>query len=165
MLGFGIMSVRAGSFAFGTPILWVLGCAVVLPSPLLIRFVIAEALNDRMLHDTYFVVGPSPWALELAAIFGFFAAWYYLFPKVSGYAYSALLGKVHFWLSFIGFITMFVAQVMLLLAIVGRVEDASDPLRRWNLTSSIGGDVFAAGFLVFFANMALSLVRKQPAAE
>jgi cytochrome c oxidase subunit 1 len=146
----------------------VLGCIVVLVSPSLIRFVIAEALSDRILHeyhDTYVVVGRSWWALELAAIFGFFAAWYYLFPKVSGYAYSDRLGKVHFWLSFIGFITMFVPQVILVAAIVGRVEDASDPFRHSNLTSSIGGYFFAAGFLVFFANMALSLLRRRRAAE
>ena len=102
-------------------------CTVVLVSPL-IRFVIAEAYNERALQDTYVVGSPARWTIELAAIFGCFAAWYYLFPKVSGYAYSDLLGKVHFWLSFSGFIAMFVPQVIVLAVIVGRVEDASSPL-------------------------------------
>jgi len=105
----------------------VLGCTVVLVSPL-IRFVIAEAYNERALQDTYVVGSPARWTIELAAIFGCVAAWYYLFPKVSGYAYSDLLGKVHFWLSFSGFIAMFVPQVIVLAVIVGRVEDASSPL-------------------------------------
>jgi len=120
----GIMSVRAGPFAFATPILWVLGCTVVLVSPL-IRFAIAQSYNERVLQDTYVVASPARRTIELAAIFGCFATWYYLF---SGYAYSDLLGKVHFWLSFSGFIAMFVPQVIVLAVIVGRVEDASSPL-------------------------------------
>jgi heme/copper-type cytochrome/quinol oxidase subunit 1 len=70
---------------------------------------------------------------------------------------------------FIGFIAMFVPQVIILAGIVGRVQDASSPLwgggdlvRQWNRASSIGGYIFAAGFPVFFANMALSYLRRQP---
>jgi heme/copper-type cytochrome/quinol oxidase subunit 1 len=31
-----------------------------------------------------------------------FGGWYYWFPKISGYMYSEILGKLHFWLMFIG---------------------------------------------------------------
>lgn len=118
---FGIMSMRGGSFAFTTPMLWVIGCIAVVASPGLISFVVAEAYKDRVLHDTYFVVAHWHWVLALAAVFGFFAGWYYLFPKISGYAYSDFLGKVHFWLSFIGFTMMFVPQLVVIAGMAGRM--------------------------------------------
>jgi cytochrome c oxidase subunit I len=40
--------------------------------------------------------------MSIGATFGTFAAWYYLLPKMSGYTYSDYLGKVHFWVAFIG---------------------------------------------------------------
>ncbi len=157
------MSTRGGSFAVSTPMLWVIGCIVVLGSSALTSFVIAEAYKGRVFQDTYFVAAHAHWAFMLAAVFGFFAGWYYLFPKISGFACSDLLGKVHFWLSFIGFNTMLVPQVVILAGTAGRAGDAPDAFRLWNLMSSIGAYVFAAGTLVFFANMALSFLRRRPA--
>lgn len=153
--------MTGGPLGLSTPTLWVTGCVVVLASPGLISFAIAH--QDRMLHDTYFVVLHRQWVLTLAAVFGFFAGWYYSFPKISRYAYSDLLAKVHFWLSFIGFSTMLLPQVVILAGVAGEVSDAPEPFHYWNLVSSTGACVFAAGFVAFFVNMALSFLRRRPA--
>lgn len=88
-------------------------------------------------------------------MFGFFAGW----PKISSYAYSDLLGKIHFWLSLIGFGARLVPQVVILAGIGGGMSDAAGQLHYWNLASSIGAYVFMTGFPVFVVNMALSLAQ------
>jgi cytochrome c oxidase subunit 1 len=117
-----------------------------------------------MLQDTYYIVAHFHYVLSLAAVFGIFAGWYYWFPKMTGYTYSDLLGKVHFWVSFIGANTIFFLQHFLGLAgMPRRVADYPDAFSYWNFVSSLGAYAFAAGMLVFFVNMVFAFVRKAPA--
>jgi cytochrome c oxidase subunit I len=92
--------------------------------------------------------------MSLGATFGIFAGWYYWFPKMSGYKYSEALGKLHFWLSFIGANVIFFPQHFPGLAgMPRRYADYPDAFAGWNFVSSIGSYIFAAGLLVFAANM------------
>jgi cytochrome c oxidase subunit 1 len=87
-------------------------------------------------------------------------------PKVTGYAYSDLLGRIHFWLSFIGINAMYVPLTLVVTGMArgtGNAPDAVAAFYYWHLASSIGAYVFAAGFLVFFVNMALSFRRRRRA--
>ena len=59
------------------------------------------------LHDTYFVVGHFHLIMGVAAIFGMFAATYYWFPKMFGRMMNESLGKIHFWITFIGTYAIF----------------------------------------------------------
>jgi cytochrome c oxidase subunit I len=151
-----------GSTTSHTPRLWTIGCVVVLAIGGVAGIVIATASGDRAVHDTYFVVSPVHYALPFAAVFGVFAGWYYLFPKITGYAYSDRLGQIHFWLSFMGVVTMLLPQLLILGGMIDRVGDPTDALRYLNLVSSIGAYLFAASILVFIANMVLSFVRRRP---
>ena len=149
--------------AFHTPMLWAIGCIVVLAIGGLTGIVMSNAGADRVLHDTYFVAPHLHYVLSLSAVFGFFAGWYYLFPKITGYAYSDLLGRIHFWSYFIGVNAMLAPPVLVVVALARRVADAPDAFRHWNLVSSTGAYVCAAGSLVFIGNMVLSLLRRRPA--
>ena len=153
-----------GSVKFRTPILWAIGFIFVFTIGGLTGIVVANPGADRMLQDTYYVVAHFHYVLSLAAVFGIFAGWYYWFPKITGYTYSDVLGKVHFWMSFIGANTIFFPQHFLGLAgMPRRVADYPDAFRDWNFISSLGAYIFAVGMLVFFANMVLAFVRKAPA--
>ena|SRR5215467_4730951 len=152
------------SVRFRIPRLWAIGCVLMLG--LTSGIVIAEArfvLHDLVLQDTYFVVAHFHYVLYLPVLFGFFAGWYYLFPRITGYAYSDTLGRIHFWLLFIGVVTALAPQVLLALGLVGWVVNALDWVHGSNLVSWIGSYISAAGILVFFVNMALSLLRRRPA--
>jgi cytochrome c oxidase subunit 1 len=131
---------------------WLLGFVLLLVTGL---FASASLLSDgpeRSLHDTYYAVAHFRYVLSLGAVFAFFAAWYYLFPKLTGRAYSGTLGRLHFWLTFIGANVLFFPQHFLDLAgMPRRIADYPDAFTFWNHVSSIGSYMIAAGTLVFAA--------------
>src|ERR1700676_1137496 len=65
-------------------------------------FFLAQPSIDIMLHATYFVVGHFHMVMGVAAMFGIFSATYFWFPKMTGRMMNESLGRVHFWLSFVG---------------------------------------------------------------
>jgi cytochrome c oxidase subunit I len=65
-------------------------------------FFLAQPSIDIMLHATYFVVGHFHMVMAVAAIFGIFSGTYFWFPKMAGRMMNEILGKIHFWLSFVG---------------------------------------------------------------
>ena len=64
--------------------------------------VLANAGIDIAMHDTYYVVGHFHYTMSMGAMFGMFAGFYYWIGKMSGRQYPETLGKLHFWVTFIG---------------------------------------------------------------
>jgi cytochrome c oxidase subunit 1 len=157
--------MRRGSVAIGVPLLWAIGGVAVLTVAWLSGFVVAGLTANRPpLQDTYYVVAHRDVLSQQAAVFGVFAGLYYLFPRVTGFSYSKLLGKVHFWLSFIGIGAGNVALAVVLAYLPRDLSNSpDDALRYANLASQIGAYVAAAGILVFFVNLALAFWRRRPA--
>ena len=122
---------------------------------------LANAGIDRALHDTYYVVAHFHYVLSLGAVFTIFAGWYYWFPKMTGYMYNEALGKLHFWLTFIGVNIVFFPQHFLGLAgMPRRYADYPDAFAGWNFVASIGSYISFAGLLVFFVGLAYAFVSK-----
>jgi cytochrome c oxidase subunit I len=144
--------------------LWAIGCLVQLAIGVLTVAMIANTTAIHPpLHDTFVVAAHLHWVLQLAVAFGFFAGLYYLFPKLTGYRYYDVLGRVHFWLLFIGVNTMLAPQILLVTSAAGRVAEARDKIHYSNLVSQFGSYIAAVASPVFFVNMVLSLLRRRPA--
>ncbi len=85
-----------------TPSLFALGFISMFVTGGVSGFFLAQPSIDIMLHATYFVVGHFHFVMAVAAIFGIFSGTYFWFPKMFGRMMNENLGKLHFWLTFIG---------------------------------------------------------------
>ncbi|HMK24048.1 MAG TPA: cbb3-type cytochrome c oxidase subunit I [Terriglobales bacterium] len=100
-------TIHGGRVRFHTPMLFAIGFVSLFVSGGLSGPFLAQPTLDIPLHDTYFVVGHFHLIMGVAAIFGIFAATYYWFPKMFGRTMSEGLGKLHFWITFVGTYAIF----------------------------------------------------------
>ena len=161
-----IATMWGGSIVFKTPMLWAFGFIFLFTLGGVTGVVLANAGVDRAMHDTYYVVAHFHYVLSLGATFGLFAGWYYWFPKITGYMYSEFIGKLHFWVSFIGVNLVFFPQHFLGLAgMPRRYADYPDAFAGWNYVSSIGSYISGFGVLIFLFGVFLAFQRKEKAAD
>lgn len=98
-----------GSLVLTPAMLFALGFVFMFTVGGLSGVVLANASLDIAFHDTYYVVAHFHYVLSMGAVFALYSAWYYWIPKILGLSYNSMLGKVHFWVLFIGVITNIVS--------------------------------------------------------
>jgi cytochrome c oxidase subunit 1 len=161
-----IATMWGGSIRFGVPMLWAMGFIILFTIGGVTGVVLANVAIDRVLHNTYYVIAHFHYVLSLGAVFGIFAGFYYWFPKMSGYLTNEWLGRLHFALMFVGVNMVFFPQHFLGLAGMPRhYADYPDAFAGWNLVSSLGSYISAAGLVVFFVTVAEAVWRKRPAGD
>jgi cytochrome c oxidase subunit 1 len=161
-----IATMWGGSIEFRTPMLWAIGFIFVFTVGGVTGVVLANSGIDRQLHDTYYVVAHFHYVLSMGAMFGIFAAWYYWFPKMFGYNYSEFIGKLHFWMTFIGVNLLFFPQHFLgLQGMPRRYVDYPDAFAGWNYVSSIGSYISAAAAIVFLIGVVHAFAQGRKAAD
>jgi cytochrome c oxidase subunit 1 len=163
-----IATMWGGSIEFKTPMLWAVGFIFLFTVGGVTGVVLANAGIDHYLHDTYYVVAHFHYVLSLGAVFGIFAAWYYWFPKMTGKMYRDWLGKLHFWVMFVGVNLIFFPQHFLgLQGMPRRYIDYPLAYAEWNYWSSVGYAITLVGMVIFLLCMidAFFIYRKRAAAN
>src|SRR6202048_2950780 len=133
-------------------------------------FFLAQPSIDILLHGTYFVVGHFHMVMGVAAMFGIFAGTYFWFPKMVGRMMNETLGKIHFWLSFVGAYCIFMPFHYL--GIAGNIRRYSTfvfdylqpliPVHRWITVAAL---ITGAAQLVFVYNLIHSRFWGKPAPD
>jgi cytochrome c oxidase subunit 1 len=161
-----IATMWGGSITFETPMLWAIGFIFLFTVGGVTGVVLANGGVDNYMHDTYYVVAHFHYVLSLGAVFAIFGGFYYWFPKMSGHMYNELLGKLHFFLMFIGVNLVFFPQHFLGLdGMPRRIPDYSPAFEKWNEVSTYGYMVTIAGVAIFFVNIAWSFLNRNKAPD
>jgi cytochrome c oxidase subunit I len=154
-----IATMWGGSITFETPMLWAIGFIFLFTVGGVTGVVLANGGIDTYMHDTYYVVAHFHYVLSLGAVFAIFAGFYYWFGKMSGRMYNEFLGKVHFFLMFIGVNTVFFPMHFLgLNGMPRRIPDYTPANADWNYVATVGFMITAASMVVFFVNIFYSMI-------
>ena len=102
-----IGTLWGGRIRFTTAMLFALGFVSLFVTGGISGIFLGQPALDLYFHDTYFVVGHFHMIMGVAAIFGMFAGTFYWFPKVTGRFMNETLGKIHFYLTFLGVYAIF----------------------------------------------------------
>ena len=162
-----IATIAAGRIVHSVPMLFTFGGLASFVIGGLTGVMVALAPFDFQAHDTFFVVGHLHYVLIGGAVFPILAGCYYFFPLINGKKLSDKLGKIAFWLTFIGFNATFLPMHLTGLRGMPRRVFTYQPGLGFdwlNLISSIGAFILAAGFVVVVWDI-LRPKKKQPYAE
>jgi len=145
-----VSTMWRGSMTFETPMLFAVAFVVLFTIGGFSGLMLAITPVDFQYHDTYFVVAHFHYVLVPGAVFGIIGAVYYWLPKWCGRMYDETLGKIHFWLSFIGVnLTFFPQHFSGLAGMPRRIPDYSLQFADFNMLSSIGAFIFGFSQLLF----------------
>ncbi len=151
-----IGSMWRGAITFETAMVFAIGFMVTFLFGGLTGVLLASPPIDFHVSDSYFVVAHFHYVLFGTIVFAVYSGIYFWFPKFTGRYLDEKLGKVHFWLTFIGFHATFLVQHWLgAEGMPRRYVDylPSDGFTTLNTFSSIGAFILGASMLPFLYNV------------
>jgi cytochrome c oxidase subunit 1 len=145
-----------GSLTFETPMLWAIGFLVTFLFGGLTGIILASPPLDFHVTDTYFVVAHFHYVVFGTVVFAMFAGFYFWWPKFTGRMLNERLGKIHFWMLFLGFHGTFLIQHWLgTVGMPRRYPDylVSDGFTWMNQVSTVAAFLLGASTLPFIWNV------------
>ncbi|GCE20775.1 cytochrome c oxidase subunit I [Dictyobacter kobayashii] len=177
MLDTELISIPTGLFFLGiigtfwrgkvwmtVPLLFVVGMLVNFVIGGVTGIYLADLPTDEILHGGMFVTAHFHFTLVGSMVFGFFAGFYYWFPKMLGRRLNPTLGRLHFWLFEIGFLGTFLA--LFYAGLQGEPRWSANVAPSYavaNLIASLFAILIAASVFTLVYNVVLSVIRGEPA--
>ena len=145
-----IATMWGGSIEFKTPMLWAIGFIFLFTVGGVTGVVLSNGGMDVAFHDTYYVVAHFHYVLSLGAVFAIFCGFYYWIGKMSGRNYCEWMGKLQFWITFVGVNLIFFPMHFLgMNGMPRRYPDYPDAMAGWNYVASVGFAITFIGALFF----------------
>jgi len=163
-----LATMWGGQVTINSAMLWAIGFIPSFTIGGMTGVMLGSNVADYQYHDTYFVVAHFHYVIVGGTIFGIFAALHYWWPKMFGRILNETLGKITFWLFFIGFhMTFFIQHFLGLMGMPRRywvfLEDQG--LDLGNLISSVGAFLMGIASVIFIINIIVSARGEQAAAD
>lgn len=149
-----VATMWRGSLTFETPMLFAVTFVILFTIGGFSGLMLAIVPADYQYQDTYFVVAHFHYVLVAGALLSIFCAVYYWLPKWTGRYYNETLGKLHFWLTFIGVnLTFFPMHFLGLAGMPRRITDYPIQFTEFNMVCTIGAFILGFAQLIFLYNI------------
>ena len=153
-----------GSVTFEAPMMWVIGFLTTFTFGGLTGVILASPPLDFHVTDSYFVVAHFHYTVFGTVVFAMFAGFYFWWPKWTGKMLDERLGRIHFWMLFVGFQMTFLIQHWLGVSGMPRRYAnyaAEDGFTWMNQLSTVGSVLLGASMIPFLWNVWMT-ARKAP---
>ncbi|CAN5165200.1 hypothetical protein BH18ACT4_BH18ACT4_00620 [soil metagenome] len=163
-----IATIWKGHVRWTTPFLFALGFLLIFMLGGITGVMVAVLPFDWVVHDSYFVVAHFHYVLNGAVVFPIFGALYFWLPKMTGRMLDERLGRLSFWVMFVGFnLAFFPMHILGFLGMPRRVYTYQEGLG-WdepNVIVTVGAFLFGLGTLITLINFAKSRISGEPAPD
>jgi len=157
-----VTTLWGGSIKLNTPMLFAFGFLFLFTVGGVTGVVLSNSAINPVLHDTYYVVGHFHYVLSMGAVFGMIGGFYFWIEIITGRKYPEILGKIHFWLFFLGAnLTFFPMHFLGLAGMPRRIPDYPDAFAGWNAVASFGSNISIISFVFFFYVVYITLINKK----
>jgi cytochrome c oxidase subunit 1 len=160
-----VSTLYKGSIEVAAPLLFALSFIFLFSIGGLTGLIIGSLAPSLHLHGTYFIVAHFHYVMFGGAGFSFFAGLHYWFPKMFGKMYSEKWAKTGWFFLFTGFNVLYFS--MFILGYQGMPRRYFEPppqYHGWELVSTIGSWLLAAGIIIIFSNLIRALFKGEKAA-
>src|SRR6184192_1757084 len=164
-----VLTLWRGDIHLTVPMLFAIGFIVTFVNGGLTGLFLGNVVVDVPLSATYFVVAHFHMVMGVSPILVVFGAIYHWYPKITGRMLNDTLGRIHFWLTFLGaYLIFFPMHYLGLLGVPRRYHDIGEvafiPPSAHTLNAFITVVALTVGFaqLVFLFNLVWSLFKGRP---
>ena len=161
-----LLTLWRGNIRLNVPMLFGIGWISTFIIGGLTGLPLGNVIADVPLHDTYFVVGHFHLVMGVAALMAIFGGIYHWFPKVTGRMFNETLGKLHFWVTFVGAYAIFFPMFLLgILGVPRRYFDFNvlqylpPQTNALNIAITVAALTVGAAQLIFLGNLIWSALK------
>ncbi len=161
-----IATMAQGSIRYTTSMLFGIGLVALFTIGGISGVMHSSPPADLQQTDTYFIVAHFHYVLFGGSIMGIFAGIYHYYPKIFGRLLNEKLGKIHFWINFVGMnLTFFPMHFSGMLGMPRRIYtyDAGQGWDLYNAMSTGGAYMLAVATAIFAWNFLASRKRGEVA--